>query len=179
MSDVTVAREALRNNAGKVTFMGVVLLVLGLLAVAAPLATGIAIAYLVGAAVMAAGALQVANALSGRSWGGGLLGLLAIVCGAIMIAHPLFQLAFLTLLLAVYFLVQGIASIVIGLQMRPLQGSGWTIFGGIVSLVLGVLIWSGWPLSGDWAVGTLVGIQLIFSGWAALMLAAAARGAAA
>ena len=146
MVDVESAGRAIKASAGQLFGMGILLVVLGMLAIGAPLLTGIAIAYLVGGVVLVAGLTELAHAMRARSWGVGLagaaVGSLALVCGGLMIAHPIFNLKFLTLLLAGFFIVEGIASVVMALQMRGVKGSGWTLFGGIVSLVLGGMIWS-------------------------------------
>ena len=71
-----------------------------------------------------------------------------------------------------------ITRIAIAFQMRPAGGWGWMLFGGILSAILGFLIWNQWPLSGFWAVGTLVGIQFIFSGWSMIAVGMAAKKAA-
>ena len=63
-------------------------------------------------------------------------------------------------------------------QPQPAAGWSWSLFSGIVTVLLGVLIWRQWPVSGAWAIGILVGIHVLMSGWAAIMLGAAARGAA-
>ena len=67
-------------------------------------------------------------------------------------------------MLAVYFILDGIGEISAGLQLRPADGWGWLLFGGIVSVWLGLMIWRQFPLSGLWAVGILLGIKLFFIG---------------
>jgi uncharacterized membrane protein HdeD (DUF308 family) len=71
-------------------------------------------------------------------------------------------------------LISGIAvsisAIATAFQQKPRAGWGWMLFGGIVSVILGALIWSNWPLSGAWAVGVVVGIRLISRGWAMIAL---------
>jgi len=171
-----------KKSAGLLIALGGGLVILGFLAVGAPLITGVAVAIMVGTCVVVAGLLQVVLSFKAGSLGRGILaailGVLSIVAGLLMIGHPLLGLGFLTLLLAGYFIVHGIFEIFHGLNLRPLAGWGWTLFGGIVTVLLGILIWRQWPLSGAWAVGVLVGIHILFSGWSAIMVGAAARGAA-
>ena len=81
------------------------------------------------------------------------------------------------LLLAIFFWADGAMRIVLSFQARPLRGWGWILFGGVLSVLLGFLIFRNWPLSGAWAVGTLVGIDLLYTGWSMIALALAARGA--
>jgi uncharacterized membrane protein HdeD (DUF308 family) len=171
--------EALKRNSGWVIALGILLVVIGVLAIGAPLITGVAIAILVGTLILIQGIGKIFYAFKARSWGEGILrflgGALPIVCGALMVAHPLFGLSFLTLLLAVFFFTEGVLKIVLSRQLRTLNGWGWTLFDGIVALLLGVLILARWPLSGTWAVGTLVGINILVSGWSIVMLGSAVR----
>ncbi|MHC4217581.1 MAG: HdeD family acid-resistance protein, partial [Planctomycetota bacterium] len=102
-------------------------------------------------------------------------GLLAIACGVLLLMHHIAGLGFLTLLLAVYFFVDGITRIAGAFELRPERGWGWVLFGGIVTLLLGVFIWRQWPLSGTWAVGTLAGVSILFGGWSMVAIGMAAR----
>jgi len=168
-------REASRPG----TLLGIVTLIFGILACMAPLASGVAVSLFVAILLIAAGIAQAAFAFQTGSFGKGLLtflfGGLTILCGIVVLAHPLLGLASLTLVLAVYFLVDGISAIATAFQLKPLSGWGWMLFGGIVSVILGVLIWSNWPLSGVWAVGILVGIRLIVAGWSMIVLGSIGR----
>ena len=93
-----------------------------------------------------------------------LLGLLSIVVGGYMVSRPGMALATLTLVLAIYFAVDGVFQVVWAFRLRPIKGWGWALFSGVVSLALGIMIWRQFPVSGMWAVGTLAGIQMIFGG---------------
>ena len=81
----------------------------------------------------------------------------------------------LTLALAIYLFAEGVLELILSFQIRARQGRGWLLLDGIVTLILGVLIWRTWPASTEWAIGTLVGISMIFSGTTRLMLSLAAR----
>jgi uncharacterized membrane protein HdeD (DUF308 family) len=98
--------------------------------------------------------------------------------GLLLLTRPIVGLASLTLILIVYFLVEGIFEIMAALQLRPLQGWGWMLCSGIFSVILAGFFWSEWPLSGAWAIGVLVGIQLIFAGWSMISLGRIGRGLA-
>lgn len=181
MTARTPLPEEIEKHAGALRWLGIAMLVLGALAILAPLAAGVAIAALVGVLVLASGVVRLAFAFRAGSLGrgilAGLLGALGVACGVLMLAHPILGLAFLTLLLAAYFVVNGVFEIAYALRLRPVKGWGWMLFSGIASLVLGALIQFQWPLSGAWAVGVLVGIQLWFGGSTLLALAGAARAA--
>jgi uncharacterized membrane protein HdeD (DUF308 family) len=86
--------------------------------------------------------------------------------------------ASLTLLLATLFLVEGVLDIVLYVKTRPIHGSSWVLIDGIVTLLLGGMIYMQWPSSSAWAIGTLVGISLIFSGVARVMMSLAVHHAA-
>ena len=158
--------------------LGIGMVILGILAMGAPLITGVAVGLLVGVLIIAGGLAQAVYALKAKSWGSGIagvvLGALSVVCGILMLGHPLFGLAFLTLVLAAYFIFDGIFEVVFAFKLKPLTGWGWTLVSGIVSLLLGILIWGQWPLSGVWAVGFLVGVNILFSGWSMIALGMAA-----
>ncbi len=104
--------------------------------------------------------------------------LLALIYGAAaiyMLMNPLLGVLSLTLLLAVFLLVEGILELALYFRIRQVRHAGWVLFDGIVTLILGILIWAQWPSSAVWVIGTLVGISLIFSGISRLMLALAVR----
>ena len=174
--------KTVKRGGGLLIGLGIALVILGFLAVGAPLLTGVAVAITVGAFVTATGILQIVMAAKATSWGKGILsailGTVSIVCGLLMIAHPLMGLGFLTLLVAAYFLVHGFCEILEAFQLKPASGWGWEVFSGIVTVLLGILIWRQWPLSGAWAIGVLVGIHVLMRGWAAIMLGTATRSAA-
>jgi uncharacterized membrane protein HdeD (DUF308 family) len=169
----------LRKAGGRTVAVGVVLIALGVLSLAAPLVTGIAVALLVGAALLIAGVAMAADAWRGRAFGTGvgdfLWALLFAFAGLLVLLHPLMGLAFLTLLLASLFFVAGVWKSMAAWRFRPRPGWGLLLTSGIVSLVLGVMIVASWPVSGTWAVGTLVGVELLFDGWSLVSLGAAMR----
>jgi len=107
-----------------------------------------------------------------------LLGLLSIVIGGYMLSRPGMALATLTLVLAVYFVVDGVFQSIWAFRLRPIKGWGWSLFSGVVSLALGIMIWRQFPVSGIWAVGTLAGIHMVFGGSSVASVCATARKAA-
>jgi uncharacterized membrane protein HdeD (DUF308 family) len=108
-----------------------------------------------------------------------LVGLAYVCFGVYMIARPAVGVASLTLLLASLFLVEGVLDIALFFKVRSMPRASWILFDGIVTLLLGLMIYMQWPSSSAWAIGTLVGVSLIFSGVTRLMLALAGREAAA
>lgn len=171
--------EAFHRGASWAIAFGVSLILIGTLAILAPLATGIAIESVVGALFILGGIAELVYTIRAFAFGAGPLaaisGVLSLVCGILMVLHPILGLEFLTLLLAGYFLIDGIARIVIASRLRDLPGSGWMLFDGIVTVGLAVLIFAQWPVSGTWAIGLLVGINLLLTGWAILAAGLAAK----
>ena len=92
-----------------------------------------------------------------------------------MIFRPLVGLVTMTMLLALYFLVDGISEIVAAFRIKPDQGWGWVLFNGIIAVLLGLMIWRQWPVSGAWAIGLLVGIHILITGWSMIILGSGAR----
>jgi len=108
-----------------------------------------------------------------------LVGLAYLFFGVYLIMHPVLGVASLTLLLASLFLIEGVLDIILFFQMRSLGGSSWVLVDGIITLLLGLMIYRQWPSSSAWAIGTLVGVSMIISGVTRVMLSLAVRKAAA
>ena len=95
--------------------------------------------------------------------------------GAYLLLRPVAGLASLTLALAIYLFAEGVLELILSFRLRPMPGSRWLLFDGIITLILAVMIWRTWPSSTEWVIGTLVGISMLFSGISRLMLCLAAR----
>ncbi len=173
--------DGIKKNAGAAIGVGIFLVVVGFLAIGSPLVAGLSVTIAVGVLLIIGGAGELAFAVKAGSFGKGLLesimGIVMIVVGALMLTRPGTGLASLTIFLAFYFIITGIFEIVWAFQIKPLKGWGWTLFSGIVSILLGFMIRAQFPFSGEWAVGTLVGIRMLFNGWTLIMLGSMTRGA--
>jgi uncharacterized membrane protein HdeD (DUF308 family) len=158
---------------------GLFLIVLGLIAIVAPAAVGTAVVVIIGIVLLGAGIAEAVQGVRADTWSSRLpsllFGVITSACGLGVLGHPLLGLSFLTLLLAIYFVLGGIAKLVGSFCFRPI--SGWLLMlgSGLISLLLGVLIWSQWPVSGLWAVGVLVGVDLLVTGVAMVVLATTVR----
>ncbi|SHG13612.1 Uncharacterized membrane protein HdeD, DUF308 family [Microbulbifer donghaiensis] len=150
------------------TTLGILTIVLGALALMAPGIAGLSIAMVIGVLVLIAGVLRLIWAFRAGSIGKGIvgivLGLLTIVAALILLSRPLLLSSTLTLLLAIYFIVDGAAEMLAGWRAKPETGKTWLILGGLVSILLGVILWTQFPFSGNWALGILFGVKLIFIG---------------
>lgn len=157
----------------------IVMIVLGFLAVFLPLTTGLAVSILVGWIIVFGGFTYLAHAFAAQGAGGFLwrmlIGIVYIVGGGYLAFHPGLTLESLTLVVAAIFFIEGVVEIVVFFQFRTLPGAGWILFDGIVTLLLAYVIWHPWPSSATWAIGTLVGINLIVSGVTRLMYSVSAR----
>jgi uncharacterized membrane protein HdeD (DUF308 family) len=159
---------------------GIVMMVLGLLAVAEPNIATLAVAIFVGWLFFVGGIFRAlfvwhTRRMPGFGWSM-LSALLAVLLGLILIARPMAGVLTLTMVLVAFFILEGITAIVIAVQHRGhLTSWGWVLLSGIVDLLLAFLIWEGWPTSADWAIGLLVGINMIFFGLSLVMTALAAR----
>lgn len=171
-----------KRNATLLIVLGILMVIFGVFAIASPMITGVAVAMFVGALMLVTGVMRIIAAFKSGQWGSGifgtLIGLLGIAAGVILLAQPMLGLATLTLLLAAYFLASGICEIVIAFKAKPEKVWGWMLFGGIVSVILGIMIWSQWPVSGAWAIGVLVGIHILMIGFTMIFVGSGARGIA-
>ena len=159
---------------------GIVMIVLGLLAVAMPNIATLAVEIFVGWLFLIGGIFRAvsvwhARRMPGFGWSM-LSALLAVLLGLILIARPLAGILTLTMVLVAFFILEGITAIVIAVQHRDhLASWGWVLLSGLIDLFLAYLIWQGWPSSAGWAIGLLVGINMVFLGLSLLMTALAAR----
>jgi len=170
--------EAIRGNWGWLLALGIILIVVGTIAVAMPFVASLASAVAFGALLLLGGITQLVGAFWTRDWSGFflslLMGVLYLVLGVLFLRDPGDVLLAMTLLLACVLLVGGLFRI-IGSLMYQFPHWGWTLTGGIINLILGILIWQQWPVSGLWVIGLFVGIDLIFTGWTWVMLALAVK----
>lgn len=151
-------------------FMGIVLIIAGVCMLAAPVVAGTITVMIVGGLMTVAGvvecirSLRTATMLTRVTWL--LVGLVTLLCGVLVIAHPLLGLSFLTALLAIYFFADGLMKIIAAFNL--VVHRLWFIGSGVLSFLLAYIIWSNWPVSGGWVVGVLVGINFIFTGLLAI-----------
>ena len=162
---------------------GVLLICLGVLAVGSPMIAAVAVNIFVAWLIVMAGVVHLIVAFHSREAGSViwrlLVGLAYICFGGYLIARPALGVASLTLVLASLFLVEGIFDIVMYFKARSTMRAIWILLDGVVTLLLGLLIYVHWPSSSAWAIGTLVGVSMIFSGVTRVMVSLAVRRAAA
>jgi len=178
MAEATWMDEA-KKNSGFLIFLGILTVIFGVVAIGSPLITGVAVAVFVGFLLLASGVARIVHSLKSQQWGTGfwgtVIGVLGVAAGLLMIFRPLVGLVTMTMLLAIYFLVDGISEIIAAFKIKPDQGWGWVLFNGVIAVLLGLMIWRQWPVSGAWAIGLLVGIHILITGWSMIILGSGAR----
>jgi len=171
--------EMVRHASTISILWGVLLIVFGMVAVGSPLLAAVAVNALVAWLIILAGVVHLMLAFRVHQAGSViwkvLVGIAYLCFGGYLIIHPVLGVASLTLLLGSLFLIEGILNIVLYVKMRPIHGSSWMLVDGIVTLLLGLMIYLQWPSSSAWAIGTLVGVSMIFSGVARVMMSLAVR----
>jgi len=168
-----------KQSVGWAIALSVLLIIAGILAIVIPPAAGIGVAIVIAWLVLLGGFAHLAIAWHIRSTGGMiwelLVGLLYLAVAIYMLLRPVAGLVSLTLLLAAYLFGRGILELILGFRLRHLPGTGWFYFDGVIALILGAMIGLSWPSSSEWAIGTLIGVSMLFAGITRLPMALAAR----
>lgn len=179
VTGMTSWMEEAKKNSSTLMILGVVEIIAGVCAIAVPAIAGGAVAVMIGILLMVGGFMRLIGAFMADSFGAGALtfiwGLLMATAGFYFMAAPGLGMASLTLMLAVVFFVDGILRVIMSFKMKPEGGWGWMLFGGVVTVLLAIMIWRQFPLSGAWLIGTLVGVNLLFSGFSMISVASAAK----
>ncbi|WKW51736.1 HdeD family acid-resistance protein [Rhodomicrobium lacus] len=173
-------REVIHDHWILFLIQGLLLAVLGILAIGAPYLTTVVAVKLAGWLFIIGGIIGLATFFTGREVPGSIWSFLgaalAIAVGVYLLRQPLVGVLSLTLVLAAFFLAQGITQIFAALSHRRVLSSwGWLLFSGLVDLILAGIIISGFPLDSAWVLGILVGVYLLLYGIALIMTALASR----
>jgi uncharacterized membrane protein HdeD (DUF308 family) len=173
-----LAVEELRRHSGWFIGLGIALIILGVIALGDSILVTVVSITLFGIILIVGAVLGMIEAFRLKKWTGFFLHLflavLSGIVGVIIVANPVAGAVTLTLLMSVYFVVGGLFRIIFALVER-FDSWGWMFFNGIVTLLLGILIWKQWPLSGLWIIGLFIGIEMIIYGWSWLMLGLSVR----
>jgi uncharacterized membrane protein HdeD (DUF308 family) len=167
MATPSPARQ-LHGSGGLSIVIAILLILAGLAAICLPFIAGIAVSIVVAWLLLFAGVVHLFFGWHTRSAGAViwkvLVGLAYLFAAIYILDHPGRGLLTLTLVLAFYLFFEGIFEAVIYSRLRRFPGAGWFLFDAIVTIVLGIMIFMSWPVSSVWAVGTLIGISILFSG---------------
>jgi uncharacterized membrane protein HdeD (DUF308 family) len=138
----------------------------------------IASVFFFGWLLIIGGVMEVIHAFWHKRWAGFFLdlltGILYIVAGWMMVTNPAESALLLTLVIAMFLVFEGVFRIVAALAARYPHW-GWVMFNGVISLILGIMIWRQWPYSGLWVIGLFVGIEMLLNGWSLVMLSLTGR----
>jgi uncharacterized membrane protein HdeD (DUF308 family) len=171
--------EVARHASTMSIVWGVLLIIFGMLAVGSPFVAAVAVNVAIAWLIVLAGVVHLTLAFSAHGAGSVvwklLVGLAYLFFGGYLILHPILAVASLTLVLASLFLIEGVLNIILFFKMRAMHGSSWVLIDGVITLLLGLMIYAQWPTSSAWAIGTLVGMSMIFSGISRVMLSFAVR----
>ncbi len=163
---------------GSFLALGIILILLGSVALTSAFTTTMATVFLFGVLLAGGGIAQLIHAFWNPEWRGFfgelLIGILSAVVGWLLVANPVVGAVSLTLVLAAFFISAGLFRIAISL-FGHIEHWGWLLFNGIVTLALGILILAQWPAASLWVIGLFIGIELIFSGWASTFLSFSLR----
>jgi len=162
-------REGLSRSWKALMFVGVAAIVLGCIAILVPAIASVGTAIFIGWLLLFLGAILIAAAFSAHSVGTLVLRLawaiLTVIVGLWLIVEPHHGTLTLTLILGIYFLFMGLTRTAVAFISRGQPNAGLLGLSGVAGLLIGILILAKWPDSADWAIGLLVGIDLIFAGW--------------
>lgn len=154
--------------------IGVLLIVLGIIAIAQPAVSTIFAETWFALILSSAGVAKLVYAFQTREQGGFvwklLLSILYIATGVMLFVNPLTGVLTLTLLLGSFLLTEGVFELILAFRLRPQQNWTSVLIDGIITLVLGGMIWFQWPFDAPWLIGTLVGASVLFTGISRVML---------
>jgi uncharacterized membrane protein HdeD (DUF308 family) len=166
-------------SSGRLKTLGFISIALGVIALASPVVAAGAVVMVVGITMAIAGISQIYYGFQGETWRDKVmpivLGALTLLGGLYVLGNPLFGASLLSLMIALYFFVEGIWKVIAAFKFRPDPGWVWFLIGGLITVVLGCLIWNQWPLAGILAIGILVGIDLLMTGVTLVMFGSAVK----
>lgn len=171
--------SSLENEWRTLAIAGVAIGLIGLLAMAIPMVTGLSMTIALGVLLIAGGIVHGVHAFAGRGWRGGIwqtaLAVVSVIAGIAVLAAPAVALVTLTLALVAYLAVDGVAELAAAMRMAGAPGRTSIAVSGVVSIALAALLWVGFPATAAWAIGLLVGINLLVTGLSMVAVAMAAR----
>ena len=173
------AGATIKKASGLFIAMSAVFIILGIFSIVEPEVGGLAVTLLVGWLLIFGGVAHLVAAFGG---GGAsrviwqlLIGIIYLVGGFYYLTHPLLGLVTLTLLLAAVFLAEAVFEMIVYFRGRGELGSGWLLINALITLLLSAMVWLQWPSSSVWAIGIIVGVNLLMTGISRLMFGMAAR----
>ena len=155
------------TNKVLVTILGVLMIFCGIGAIGSPFMMGAMMTTIIGIMLIIGGGAEIVMAFSSGLKTGFpvfLAGLLTVIAGGIVMANPILASAVFTILMSIFFISEGVVRSISSFKVRPAQGWGFALFSGVISILLGIMLMRGWPISGMMAIGVFAGIRLLFGG---------------
>lgn len=177
--ELLMITDEVRRHRAWFLAVGIATVLVGAAALIFPIVATLAISVIVGWILTIYGALAVIHAFRNARWNGFLWSLfgalLALGAGIVLLFFPTTGALSLTLLIAAFLLTSGAFRVLLAFRLRPADRWGWLLLSGLLAIVLGMVIALLWSAAAAWIIGMLVGIDLLFSGWATILLGLAAR----
>jgi uncharacterized membrane protein HdeD (DUF308 family) len=175
---ILVGLQELKHKWGWFFAFGLLLIVVGMIALSAQVVTTLLTVFFFGCLLLGTGVVEAMSSFVARKWSGFFLHLLAgildIVIGIYFISHPAAAAETLTLVIAAFFVVGGVYRTIAAIALQ-FPHWGWSALSGVVTMILGLMLWSAWPWSGFWFIGMCIAIELIFRGASWLTFSLRAR----
>lgn len=171
--------STVRDKWGWFLALGILLLVFGFIALANLFVATVASVFYIGMMMLVGGIAYLVHAFQVKGWDHILFwaasGILYTIAGLLAFWNPALTAVIVTFFMAVALIVAGLFRIWVGFRMRPVRGSGWVIFGGVITALAGLVIALGWPVNSLWILGLFLAIDLTMQGWALIAVALAAK----
>lgn len=170
--------DLISRHRGILMFEGILFAILGLIAIALPQFFTFAIEMLIGWLFVIAGLFlffRLFQAKDQSFWPTLISAILNIIIGVLLLVYPIAGILTLTLFLIAYFFIDGITKSFLSFRLKPLTNWGWLLVSGLLSIALGALLIGGWPNTAAWAIGLLVGINMLFTGFSLIAFASALK----
>jgi len=173
-----VGFDVVQRNWGWFLALGIVQIILGTIALGESVLMTLFSVVMLGWLLIIGGISSIVHAFVERQWGGFIIdlltGLFYAIAGFMMVGNPGEAAVTLTLVISLFLMIGGVFRIAESL-VGALPHRVWVLLNGVVTLVLGIMIWRQWPFSGLWVIGLFVGIEMLLYGWSLVMLAIAAK----
>ena len=174
----SVGFDVVQRTWGWFLAFGIIQIILGTIALGESALMTLFSVVMLGWLLIIGGVSSIIHSFMEREWGGFifdmLIGLFYAVAGFMMVGNPGQAAVTLTLMISLFLMIGGVFRIAEALA-HDLPHKGWVLLNGVVTLVLGIMIWRQWPFSGLWVIGLFVGIEMLLYGWSMVMLAIAAK----
>jgi len=170
----------IRKNRGWLMFMGIVMVILGFIGLSMEVALTVVSVLYFGFLILFGGIVMLIDALKAGEWQSKiwhvLIALVYMAAAVVMVTDPAASAVWITLFLASFFVITGVFRLIVGFQSRgSVANWGWIVLAGLISIMLGGIIFAEWPVSGLWVIGMFVAIELILQGFSMISIARAVR----